>query len=180
MKIIKIKEEDKVEVAKLLNEYWKDRNMNYDLKWIREYIEMGHKIEIKEDQFFVLKEKQPIGCISVIILEVDLAELRDLVIKKEFRNMGYGSKLLDYALEWCKEKNVRKIISLIFPQYKKFFENKGFLEEGFLKNHFKEGENLILMSKLMKKDKQINLKSKLESIDIEDKTAEKLRNLPVR
>lgn len=180
MRITKITNEDKLNVSRILNEYWKERNMNYDLKWAREYVENGHKTEIKEEQFFVLKEENIIGCISVVIWEGDLAELRDWVVKKEFRNKGYGKKLIEYALDWCNKKNVRKIVSLIFPKYKEFFERRGFVGEGFLKDHFKDGENLILMSRLIKKEKQIDLKNKLENIEIEDKTSEKLRNLPVK
>ena len=151
MKILELKKEDIPKIATLLRNYWKERSMIYSQKWTENYLKKGHSTEIKKEKFFVLKEKNNIiGYISVIIWESNLAELRDFVIEKKFRRKGYGKKLLNFALNWCEKNKIRKIIALTFPKYKGFLEKFNFKEEGFLKNHFKKGENLYFMSKQLK------------------------------
>ena len=38
--------------------------------------------------------------------------LEDLVVHREYRGHGYGSMLLDYAIEFAKQKNFRRITLL--------------------------------------------------------------------
>src|SRR6186997_1298500 len=45
------------------------------------------------------------GRVFVILLE-------DLVVHKEYRGHGYGSMLLDYAIEFARQKNFRRITLL--------------------------------------------------------------------
>lgn len=151
MKISELRRKDITEIAVLLRNYWEERGMRYSQAWTKNYIKNGHSSEIKKEKFFVLKEKSNIiGYISIIIWEGNLAELRDFVIKKKFRHIGNGKKLLEYSLNWCRRNKIRKIMSLTFPKYKKFLEKFGFKKEGFLQNHFKNRENLYFMSKQVK------------------------------
>lgn len=151
MKIEQLSNDEVSQVALLLREYWKERNMNYSQKWTESYLKKGHSIEIKKEVFFVLKEEtELIGVISIVVWESDLAELRDFVIKKEFRGEGYGKKLLENSIEWCKKNRIRKIISLSFPKYEKFLEEYSFEREGYLKDHFADGEHLLIMGKRLK------------------------------
>src|SRR3989344_1550840 len=135
MEIKKIESEDLQSVATLLRNYWKDRGISYTQEWTLNYLANGHKSEIKKDQFFVLKENNKIiGTIALVINVSDVAEIRDFVIKKEFRKKGFGKKCLEYAIEYAKHNDIRKIYALIFQQYRPFYEKYEFQLEGFLKD----------------------------------------------
>lgn len=187
MDIKKTEGEDLQPVASLLRSYWKERGMGYDQEWTIEYLTKGHAAEIKKDQSFVLKDNDKlIGTVAVIIYEGDVAEIRDLVVKKEYRGKGYGKKLLEFILEHSQRNEVRKVFALIFQQYRFLFEKQQFTLEGFLKDHFKDGEHLLIMSRMLKKkeDKQVDLKQKLEDAqkvqEIEAETSQRLQKLQLR
>lgn len=151
MKLQKLAARNKKEINTLLRSYWKTRGMSYSKKWTDHYLRMGHKTEIKKDQFFVVIEKGVfIGCISAIILEGNLAELRDFVIKPEYRKKGFGRKTMNEIVKWLKKQNVRKVYSLTFPQKQRFLSRLKFKKEGFLKSHFKKRENLVMMSRFLR------------------------------
>ena len=96
-------------VATLLRSYWRDRKMVYTQKWAEQYVTVGHKIELKREQTFILLDKNKmLGTIAVLLWEGNVVELRDFVVKKEQRGKGFGKKLLEFALDWCKRNNVRK------------------------------------------------------------------------
>ncbi|MBI1973083.1 GNAT family N-acetyltransferase [Candidatus Woesearchaeota archaeon] len=187
MEIKKLESEDLPAIATLLRNYWKERGMDYSQEWTLNYLTNGHKTEIKKDQSFVLKEQDKIvGIIAVVIYEGDVAEIRDLVVKKEYRRKGYGKKLLEYIMDFAKRNQVRKIYALIFQPYRFFLEKVGFELEGYLKDHFKEGEHLLLMSQFFreKEEKQVDLKQKLEDVkkvqEIEEETSGRLQKLRLR
>ena len=120
-----VQEKDIAGVGTLLRTYWKDRGMVYTQSWTEKYIQQSHLQEIKKEQWFSLKEKDKvIGIIAVLLREGNVAELRDLVIKKEYRNKGYGKKLLQRVLDWCRINNVRKIYMLTPQQARIFFEKE--------------------------------------------------------
>ena len=151
MNITKISQRTTTQAAKILSDYWKERGMQYTPKWALAYIKKGHKSEIKKDQFFVAKEgPDVVGTASIIIYEGDVAELRDLVVKKSCRKQGCGSALMDAASKFCKEQKVRKMYGLTFPQQQQFMKKRGYKKEGVLKNHFKKGEDLVIMSKFLR------------------------------
>ena len=61
--------------------------------------------------------------------------LEDLVIHKGFQGKGYGSKLLDYAIDFAKQKNFRRITLLTDrPELRSqsFFRKHGFYESPML------------------------------------------------
>lgn len=148
MEIQSVKEEHIKSLAKHLAYYWKARGLDYSEQWAEEYVREGHKKEIVEDRFFVaLENGKVIGSMSVILWEGRLAELRDLFVKEEFRGKGIADALFEACLKYSKEKKARKIIALIFPYLFGFFEKRGFVREGLLKNQAKDGENLVIMSK---------------------------------
>ncbi|MBI2663335.1 GNAT family N-acetyltransferase [Candidatus Woesearchaeota archaeon] len=148
--IKELSKNDVNEVATLLRRYWSTRGMKYSQKWTLDYLKKGHKIELKKEKFFVLKEKEIMGYISILIWEGNLAELRDLVVKEEYKGKNYGKQLVNHALTWCKNNKIRKVMALSFPKYKKFIEKFGFRQEGYLKDHFTEGEDLLFMSLKLK------------------------------
>lgn len=182
-----IKEEEIASVGLLLRTAWKERGMLYTQQWAEQYVKEGHKIELKKEQWFLVKEEgKIIGLIAVILWEGNVAEIRDRIIKKEIQHKGYERKIIHYAIEWCKINGARKIYSLIPQREKISFEEMGFRLEGFLQDHVKQGEDLLVMSFFpeKKKDMQMNLKEKLDDMrkmeSIEEETAARLRMLNVR
>jgi len=145
-----LKKKDRNKIASILINYWNNRGMHYPLKWTRKYLISGHKIEIISDKFFVIEEeKQIIGCISLIIYEGNVGEIRDFIIKKGFRKRGFGLRILEEFLSMAKKKGVRKIYALIFPINITLYSKLGFIKEGYLKDHFIKNEDLIIISKLL-------------------------------
>ena len=179
MKIEELNEGEYTSVSKILISYWKERGMDYSSSWTKSYLLEGHKSEIKLDRFFVLRDRGVIGVIALVVYEGDLAEIRDLVIKKDKRGEGYGKKLLEFVIDYAQKKNIRKLTALVSSNIKGFYEKFKFKEEGYLKDHFRDGEDLFLMSLKLSEEKQVNLKSQLEKLDVEKATEEKLLSLPI-
>jgi ribosomal protein S18 acetylase RimI-like enzyme len=146
-----ISEENKEEAAVLLAAYWKERGMpEYGKAWAEDYLSTGHSKEIKSDEFFVLVEGgELVGLISFITDVSGVAEIRDMVVRPEHRHKGYGKKLLDGLVDTAKQRKLRKVFALAFPRYKELYSSAGFEEEGVLKSHFKDGEDLAVMSLLL-------------------------------
>lgn len=186
MAIELIKEENISEAAKILRDYWKDRGMEYPQRWAESYLRKGHAKEIKQDMTFVLRERNIIiGIIAMVVYEGNVAEIRDLVTRKEFRGIGHGRAMLEFVLDYCAKSNIRKVYALTFPQHQQLFEEHSFVKEGCLRSHFKDKEDLMIMSLFFQqKEKQEDLKEKLENIsevqDIESETAQRLRRLKSR
>ncbi len=67
--------------------------------------------------FFVLKEGEEIIGTVGVINKGEVAELKRMYMDSDFQNKGYGSKLFDKALEFCREKGFKK---LEFETNKKF------------------------------------------------------------
>ena len=181
MNVVALEKGDIQKAAGILRDYWTERGMEYSQKWTESYLLKGHSKEIKDDVTLVLKEgEEIIGVVAVVVYEGDLAEVRDWVVRKEYRKKGYGKLLLKEAIEFCIKRNVRKIAALVFPQYEKLFEKIGFLREGYLRSHFKDNEDLVYMSVILQqREMQANLRTQLQDLsimkDIESETSERLR-----
>lgn len=68
----------------------------------KHYIESG-------GMFYVLEiDGKIVGTIAVI-KKGDIAELKRWYVDKDFQGKGYGSKLLDKAILFCKENGINKI-----------------------------------------------------------------------
>lgn len=90
---------------------------------------------------FVLRRDRTIVGMMNLLFTISTAEggfvilLEDLVIHKEHRGHGYGSMLLDYALEFARQKNFRRITLLTDrPELRSqsFFRKHGFYESPML------------------------------------------------
>ena len=88
-----------------------------DMKWITGlYIEQGWNAGLKDylgfhiadplGYFIGLLNGKPLGCVSAVKFNT-LGELGYLIVKKEYRGLGYGSKLYHHALNHLKGYNVR-------------------------------------------------------------------------
>lgn len=148
MKICEVEKDDRKSVAEYFVAYWKSRDMTqYPMKWALKYLKNGHKSEITDDKFFVAKDgKKIVGTIALIRFAGDVAEIRDDV----WHDNSVGSTLLFHLINYAKKKKIRKIYSLALKNKVNFYGRHGFKKEGVLKDHFKKGENLAIMSKFLK------------------------------
>ncbi len=151
MGLEKLTKQERNEVIKLLTDYWKDRGMpQYNKTWAKKYLTEGHKKETKKDEFFVFKEKNKlIGIIALITDVSNVAQIRDMVVKPEYRGKGYGKVMLNGLIKLAKKRKVRKLYAFTFPKLEKFLKSSGFEKEGILKSHFAPKEDLIIMSKFL-------------------------------
>jgi len=90
---------------------------------------------------FVLRRDHSIVGMMNLLFTISTAEggfvllLEDLVVHREYRVHGYGSMLLDYAIEFAKQKNFRRITLLTDrPELRSqnFFRKHGFYESPML------------------------------------------------
>jgi L-amino acid N-acyltransferase YncA len=78
-----------------------------------------------------------------------------LHLREQFRGLGIGTHLLDYAVTWAGEKGFKKLEANIFTTNKHslgMFMKAGFVEEGVRKNRIQVGRDFIievLMGKLL-------------------------------
>lgn len=78
-----------------------------------------------------------------------------LHIREDFRGLGIGQHLLDYASTWATEKGFHKLEANIFTTNKRslhLFIKAGFIEEGVRKNRIRVGRefiNEVLMGKML-------------------------------
>lgn len=84
----------------------------------------------KGGMFFVLlDEDQIIGTIGIINQGAGLAELKRFYVDINYRGKGYGTKIFEKALEFCKNNGFKKIefeTGKAFKQGHEFYKKQGF------------------------------------------------------
>ncbi len=133
--------EDLDELSSLLGELFSEEsdfrpNREKQLRGLRLIFEQPNRGRV-----FVLRvDNQIVGMIN-LLFTISTAEggfvllLEDLVVHKEHRGHGYGSKLLEYAIEFAKQKNFLRITLLTDrPELRSqsFFRKHGFYESPML------------------------------------------------
>ena len=106
--------------------------------------ERGLKLILEEPsrgRIFVLRnDHQIIGMINLLIT-ISTAEggfvllLEDVVVHREHRGQGYGSKLLEHAVKFAKQKNFLRITLLTDRDNeasKRFYIDRGFVESDMI------------------------------------------------
>ncbi len=118
MKIRKATISDIKPIHKLINEFAKKglmlpRSLNELYENIRDFV-------IAEDKEEIL------GVCALHILWEDLAEIRSLLVKKEFQNKGIGKKLVKKCIKEANQFGIKRIFVLTYiPD---FFKKLGFSE----------------------------------------------------
>ncbi|MBI4039421.1 GNAT family N-acetyltransferase [Candidatus Daviesbacteria bacterium] len=80
------------------------------------------EIQKEISSFFVAEEKkQIVGCVQLDVYSKKLAEIRSLVVDKNFRSNGIGSSLLRLCLKRAKQKRIREVLAVTadMPYFKK-------------------------------------------------------------
>ena len=82
-------------------------------------------------EFYLLGDRSGYaGCIAIRHFS-DYAELKRMFVKKEFRGLGYGRRLLEFAVERCKRhghKTIRLETGIYQPEATSLFEKVGFVK----------------------------------------------------
>jgi RimJ/RimL family protein N-acetyltransferase len=69
-----------------------------------------------------------------------------LMVAASHRRQGVGTALLDEAVAWARESDVRKLELHVFPWNEPalgLYESFGFEREGYRKRHYERGEELV-------------------------------------
>jgi ribosomal protein S18 acetylase RimI-like enzyme len=139
---------DTQEIAEIIRRHFEEDYMgfaSFDEKYIRE--------KMKKDAFFVAEENEIItGCIRVSIVDLDLGEIRQLCVDKEFRSKGIAQKLLETAVSFLKERKMRKLIVRCKSDNKdaiRLWEKNGFRQEGYFKEHYRKGIDVIQLYRFL-------------------------------
>ena len=114
---------------------------------------LKQELVCENSHFFVAKsDNQIVGFAGVKII-IDEADIMNIVVKKDFRNNGIGSSLLDFLISYCQKLNLDTIILEVnennlnaISLYSKFDFNK----IGIRKNYYNGIDNAIIMSKFLK------------------------------
>ncbi|MEP7071502.1 MAG: GNAT family N-acetyltransferase [Verrucomicrobiota bacterium] len=133
--------EDLDELSDLLGELFSEEsdfrpNKDKQLHGLRLIFEQPNRGRV-----FVLRRDRAIVGMINLLFTISTAEggfvllLEDLVVHKSYRDHGYGSQLLEYAMEFAHQKNFLRITLLTDrPEIKSqaFFKRHGFSESSMI------------------------------------------------
>jgi RimJ/RimL family protein N-acetyltransferase len=69
-----------------------------------------------------------------------------LMVAMTHRRRGIGTRLLETALDWARESDVRKLELHVFPHNDaaiKLYEKFGFVKEGYRRGHYRRGNEYV-------------------------------------
>lgn len=144
-KIDKMSLEDLISIKDILttefDDFW-----NYEI--------LKSELESNNSYFFVAKNisGEIVGFAGIKII-LDEADIMNIVIKKDFRNNGIGSLLLDYLISYSKSINLKTItleVNEINIPAIKLYEKFDFEKLGIRKKYYNGKNDAIIMSKNFK------------------------------
>jgi GNAT superfamily N-acetyltransferase len=102
-------------------------------------------------RIFVLRGPGKIIGMINLLITISTAEggfvlvLEDLIIHRDYRHQGFGTRLLEYARDFAKKKNFLRITLLADKpneRLKRFFSKNGFIESDMIpmRMYFRENE----------------------------------------
>lgn len=109
------------------------------------------KIYLEEPRsgfWLAMENEEIVGTVGVLAKSAELAYLKRLVVKKEFRNQKVGKKLLRTALDFAREKAFRMIYAGTVkenPQAIEFYKSQGFVENSDVPADITAVENSICL-----------------------------------
>ena len=112
-------------------------------QWAEEFKKEGIKV------IGLLFENFLIGiCVFQIVL--DEAQINYFVVKKKFRKKGFGSHLMNYLIQRCKDKNINRLLLEVSQNNQiaeKFYNRFDFSTVGLRRNYYKDGSDALLKEK---------------------------------
>ncbi|UZE93870.1 MAG: GNAT family N-acetyltransferase [Candidatus Pacearchaeota archaeon] len=125
MEKIRIKKVSKKKVRSFGKKTWKKFNIERGFSWNQ-----------KEFFYLAYQKKRAIGFFRLRIIG-RVAELKELLVVKEYRDKGVGQELLKKCEQIAKNKDCFKIKLFTSEKHKealKFYKKNGYKKEGELKN----------------------------------------------
>lgn len=149
MKIRLAAAKDAKEVAAIIKRHSQSDYMGY-VTFNESYI----RDKMKKNNFFFIAEEngKTIGCIRASIVDLDLAEIRQICVDESHRKRGIANELLQNAVDLLKKKKMRKVLARSKAdnaQAKRLFEKAGFEQEGYFKEHYRKGIDIVQMAKFL-------------------------------
>lgn len=152
MKIRLAAAKDAKDVAAIIKKHSQDDYMGYATfseKYILEKMKKNNFFFVAED---ALASGKIIGCIRASIVDIDLAEIRQICVDEQYRKQGIASVLLQTAMDFLKKKKMRKVAARSKADNKeaiRLFEKNGFEKEGYFKEHYRKGIDIVQMAKFL-------------------------------
>ena len=134
--------------ASALVEYWKGRGMTHDRAFAYVYLRGGHVKDVVSDTFYLYYERERlVGLVAFVVYHGGVGEIRDEILFPWFSGEGYFRRMIGEVVKKAKDAKLRKVYSLALEMRVADYEALGFKKEGVLEDHFKEGEDLTIVSK---------------------------------
>ena len=147
--ITKVEKKDSAQISSFLVKNFKIHNLEFDKKYINKSFENGVWFTAK------LGEKIVGTILLSIIMQDNRAELKHMLVEKNFKRIGIGTRLLHTALNYAKKKKLRKVTGNTTSGnnkiIKKLAKYHDFALEGILKDHYRKNEDVYIYSAFLKK-----------------------------
>ncbi len=114
---------------------------------------LRQELENSNCRYLVAKENNEIIGFVGVLLNIDQAEIMNIVVKKDKRGLGIGKKLLKEIIELVKKNNLSKITLEVNSKNeaaKKMYENIGFEVIGIRKKYYNNVDDAIIMNLVLK------------------------------
>ena len=112
-------------------------------QWANEFNKSGKKV------LGLLLFKEIVGvCVYQVVL--DEAEINYFSVKKKFRGLGYGTRLIRFLINQCEILGVKRLLLEVSEDNfiaKNFYNKFDFLTVGVRRNYYKDGSNALLKEK---------------------------------
>ncbi len=119
---------------------------DFDNFW--SYNILKQELENGKSKYFVVKQENEIVGFAGIMLIIDEVNIMNIVVKKDKRNLGIGSSLLEEIIRYSKIHNATSITLEVneknIPAIK-LYEKYGFKQVGLRKKYYNNEDNAILM-----------------------------------
>ena len=87
------------------------------------------KKQVENGEYFLMEEGGVVAGVMSLRERKNGMHIETLVIRKEFQGKGYGSKFIEFAKDYAKEHQIKKLYAYSFADYNisDFYTKKGFL-----------------------------------------------------
>ena len=119
---------------------------DFDNFW--SYNILKQELENSKSKYFVAKQENEIVGFAGILLIIDQVNIMNIVVKKDKRNFGIGSSLLEEIIRYSKIHNATSITLEVneknIPAIK-LYKKYGFKQVGLRRKYYNNEDNAILM-----------------------------------
>ena len=119
---------------------------DFDNFW--SYNILKQELENGKSKYFVAKQENEIVGFAEILLIIDQVNIMNIVVKKDKRNFGIGSSLLEEIIRYSKIHNATSITLEVneknIPAIK-LYKKYGFKQVGLRRKYYNNEDNAILM-----------------------------------